>query len=332
MDYAGNPVSGARVVLSKAAYEFQAPSLLSTDVVTYSDHTGTYEFKLPSDFASIGILTASAEGFVPLSVNVQINDRFTGYDFMMLSLQENVLHSLSRYNTESTAYVFNFGLSDVILAMRYPAEDAAEYAGGKLASVSFAACAEIYTDAYVIVDFGQERVLTKNITSEYYPGHMITIDLSSENLVIPTGKDVFIGFGFTGLDTSDSSNSFYVCNSDKDNNGNYFSVDVTSGPTTWRTYSFSGKYYIPPLVATVGVPLNTDFSMFGVSYIAVENNVPVVYAAAGKTVRDIKWTLDGGSVASPPEITSLSGGTHTYVASIVFYDGTAERVIYDYVK
>lgn len=332
-DSGGNPIPGARVVLSKSAYEFQAPSLLKDDIATYTDDSGCYEFKLPSDYASIGILTASADGYVPLSVNLKINDRFTGYDFTMVYLGQEVPYALSRYSPESSAYVTDFGVSDIAVSMRFTETEMKEYVGGKVQSVSFMACAESMSDVYVIVDFGTERVLTKPVTSQYLPSTMVTVDLSSENLTIPSGKDVYFGFGFTGLHVADDTYNFVIFKVPDMNNGNYWSSSVTEGPSGWRKYSFGeDNCFLPPIQAVVGKPMKTDFSMFGVSYIVLEDNVPSVYSAAGKTVKEISWTLDGAAVANPPAVTTLSEGTHTYVASIQYYDGTKERVIYDYVN
>lgn len=332
-DSDGLPVSGARVVLSKAAYEFQAPSLLKDDVVAYTDDSGYYRFNLSSDFASLGILTASADGFVPLSVNLKINDKFTGYDFTMIHIGQEKPFSLRRYNTEQGASVTDFGIENIALGMKYTSAEMSGYVGGKIASLSFMAYAGTYKDVYVIVDFGSERVLTKKVTSQYLPSTMITVDLASENLSIPAGKDIFFGFGLTGLDISEESYNLIVYKVNDSNNGNLWSSSVTSGPSGWRTYSFGDDlFYIPPIEAVVGMPVKADFSVLGVSYVVLDGNVPSVCVASGKTLKEVTWTLDGKSVGTPPAVTTLTAGAHTYAATLIYYDGTREKVIYDYVK
>lgn len=331
-DTAGNPLQGARVVLSKAAYEFQAPSLLKDDIVVTTDASGCYQFTLPSGFASIGILTASLDGYVPLSMNIKISDRFTGQDITMVKLGQEMPYSLSRCNPESTGYVSDFGVPDLLLAMKYESAELKDYVGGTIRSIGFMAYAETFTDVYVTLDFGSERKLTKKVTDQYRKGELVTVDLSSENLSVPSGKDVYFGFGFTGLDNYEGVYNLLIFKVDAYNNGNYYSTNVTSGPSSWRTYNFGATAYLPVIQAVVGVALKKDFSQLGVSSIALENQVPVIYPASGKTVKSVSWTLDGAPVANPPSVSTLSAGTHTYVASLVYYDGTSERVIYDYVK
>ena len=107
---------------------------------------------------------------------------------------------------------------------------------------------------------------------------------------------------------------------------------MTSGPSEWRAYTFGDTPYLPVIQALVSVPIMTDFSMLGVSFITLENDVPAVRPASGKTVREVHWTLDGAIVADPPSVATLTGGSHTYVAELIYYDGTSERVIYDYLK
>ena len=331
-DSDGNPVKGARVVLSRAAYEFQAPSLLKDDVVVYTDNSGSYQFNLSTEFSSKGILTATADGYVPMSVNVNIGERFTGFDFTLIRLGQELPYSFRRYDPAGTAYVSDFGVSDIALAMKYPSSELEDYVGGKVASISFISPAETYTDVYVMVDFGSSRVLTKKITDQYVANKTITVDLASDNIVIPSGKDVYFGFGFTGLQNAQDVYNLYIFTSPDYNNGNYYSLSPASGPSLWNAYSFNGGCYLPPIEAVVSLPHKTVLSMTGVSYIVLADDVPTVRPSATKTVKEVKWTLDGNAVDTPPAVSGLPAGTHTYMALLVFYDGTTEKVIYDYIK
>ena len=332
-DTDGNPMAGVRMVLSKAAYEFQAPSLLKDDMVTTTDNTGCYQFILPDDYASIAIITASAEGYVPISMNLKLTERYTGQDITMVCLGQEIPSGIRRYEP-GNAVVSTFKVKDLVLAMKYPANEVKEFVGGTIRSVSFIPYADTYTDAYVVVDFGTERALTKKVTSLYQKGVMVTVDISEDNIKIPSGKDVYIGFGLTGLDDSGNEYNIMIYPSPDGNNGNYYSTNVTSGPSEWGRYNFpNSTYYIPAIEAVIGIPLHTDFSMLGVSFIQLENNIPTVYSASSKTVKEIRWTVDGSAVDKPTSVILLSSGTtHTYVATIIYYDGTSEKVIYDYVK
>ena len=73
-----------------------------------------------------------------------------------------------------------------------------------------------------------------------------------------------------------------------------------------------------------------DFATLGVSYIKLVNDVPQVVPAAGKTVHDITWTLDGTPInGTPGAVSNLPAGAHTYMARVAHYDGTVERVYFD---
>ena len=183
-----------------------------------------------------------------------------------------------------------------------------------------------------MVDFGSSRVLTKKITDQYVANKTITVDLASDNIVIPSGKDVYFGFGFTGLQNAQDVYNLYIFTSPDYNNGNYYSLSPASGPSLWNAYSFNGGCYLPPIEAVVSLPHKTVLSMTGVSYIVLADDVPTVRPSATKTVKEVKWTLDGNAVDTPPAVSGLPAGTHTYMALLVFYDGTTEKVIYDYIK
>ena len=332
-DSDGKPVPGARVVLSKAAYRFQAPPLLKDDMSVTTDASGCYQFTVPDGFASIGILTATAEGYVPLSFNLKVNNKFTGQDITMVKLGEEVPYALRRYNPSAGGATTDFGVPDLVLAMKYSSGDMKEYVGRSVKSISFMAYAEQFTDVYVTIDFGTQRVLTKKVTDQYRHGLLVTVDVSGDNITIPAGKDVYFGFGITGMKNGDNTANYVVFKSDSSTEGNYYNLSVTSGSSKWGQYSFGEQvYYVPAIEAVIGVPLKTDFSVLGISYVTIDNNVPVVHPASGKTVKEIKWTVDGNAVADPTPVSGLPSGTHTYVASLIYYDGTTERVIYDYVR
>lgn len=331
-DTDGKPLPGARVVLSRAAYEFQAPGLLRDDIVATTDDSGCYRFDLPDGFASIGILTASLDGFVPLSMNISINDRFTGQDITMVRLGQERPFALTRCNPESAAYITDFGFPDVMMGMKYSAGEMRDYVGGTIKSISFMAYAETYTDVYVTVDAGAERLLTKKATDLYRKGELVTVDLASENVTIPSGKDIYFGFGFTGLKVASDVYNLLIYRVSGYNDGNFYSTSVTSGPSDWRAYTFGETAYLPLIQTVIGVSLKTDFSMLGISFITLDDGIPSVRPASGKTVKEVSWTLDGEAVASPPSVETLPGGTHTYVANLTYYDGTSEKVIYDYLK
>lgn len=66
----------------------------------------------------------------------------------------------------------------------------------------------------------------------------------------------------------------------------------------------------------------------GVSYINMEGDVPSVVLATDKSAKSISWSVDGQNVLTPTAKASLAAGTHVYMATITYYDGTSERIYY----
>lgn len=83
------------------------------------------------------------------------------------------------------------------------------------------------------------------------------------------------------------------------------------------------------LSAVVTRTAEVDFSTLGVSYINFDGDTPKVVVAAGKSLRSTAWHLDGVAVETPPAVSSLATGAHTYMVRLTYYDGSSERVYYD---
>ena len=66
-----------------------------------------------------------------------------------------------------------------------------------------------------------------------------------------------------------------------------------------------------------------------VAFVGLEEGVPVAVPSAGKTLKETIWYLDGAAVDTPPAVSSLSSGLHTYKAVMHYFDGTSETVWFD---
>ena len=326
-DYYGNPLPGAQVVLSRSVYRrIAAPGLLSTDLSTTTDNDGYYCLELEPNNTDFSIVTAQKDGYFPLSVNLSTTERFSRQDFVLMIQGMQLPATLKKYQYSSMR--MDSFEEDTAVGMCYTSAELSEMGveGATLCDVTFSSFTGMSNGmkVYVVVDFDDEIVLRKDVTSEYEGGRIITIDLSDEHIVIPEGKDVYIGYGITG-----ATNAVFMYQVAEDNGGAKVSVDFLTN-TNWETaYSEWGPIAFP-ISANLSVPVKETFATHGVSYIRIKDGVPQVVPASTKTVYATQWYLDGTPLpGDPTPISELTTGPHTYMARLSFYDGTSERVYYD---
>lgn len=325
-DTSGNPVAGAQVVLSKSAYPFAgAPSILPTDLVTVSASDGTYNFDFEENASYEHILTVRKDGFFTVSQNITLEARSQKQDITIIGRGERPKAEITKVETDGTLRRMRLSSStgDYAAAIRFTADEISNlgYAGAKITALYFAISDCTYSSAYALVYFGSERVLNGTISSvktDAYTG----VDLSGADLIIPEGKDVYIGYGLAGLQGSSSVYPFYVRDTSGDG-GSYYMSNFTGGGSNWITLT-SG--YAFEIYVDIELPaVEDDVASFGVAYIHLENSIPVVVPASGKTLKDVTWYLDGAPVSTPAAVT----GVHTYKAVLRYYDGTSETLWYD---
>lgn len=337
-DIDGNPVQGVTVVLSKSAYAYSAPEILSTDQVCETDANGDYMFTLDDDASEFQVISVRKDGFVSQACNLLISGVFSEQNFVMLLLGQEPPATLTKYegNTGTLQRIGIGGPLQLATAMRYTAEELAGMGaiGATISDVSFLLGAENGESVHVIVDIGGQRTVF-NVESGYTPNAYTTINISSANLTIPADKDVYIGVGIVRTEENNTGTSpFRMYRMPADNDGFYYLTNFVEGNGAWKHGS---ELFTTPMSVVVSASLamisEIDFAKQGISYIKLVDGVPQVVPAAGKTVHSITWTLDGTAVnGNPPAVETLSAGAHTYMARLEFYDGTAERVYFDVTK
>ena len=336
-DAYGAPIPDAAVYLSKSHYAFAAPARLSTDVVATTDSNGYYVFELDSDASEYQVVKVRKDGYISRAENVYASSLFNQQDFVMVVRGEDMEADLIKFDEELDMYTVNFS-ENTAVGMVYTAAELAEMGaiGASLDMVIFAGYLEegSFESVYVVVDIGGKMVLRKEVTSQYEPLTYLLIDVSEDHIVIPSGKDVFIGFGYTGP----AGDYTYLITGPRSTSsgGNYYLEDFLNSTSLMQAvYGSDSQYVYYDFLVAAGLSRSTeaDFASYGVSYIKVVDGVPQVVPAAGKTVYQVSWYLDGTPVnGEPGTIDSLPAGAHTYMARISHYDGTFERVYYDVTK
>lgn len=327
-DINGTLIQNAQVVLSRSVYAFEAPSILSTDQSCETDVNGYYCFELADDASQFQVVSVRKDGYVSQASNLIVSGIFTQTDFVLFAPGQAPPATLKKYE-ETT--VFSLGLggaSDLAVGIRYTPEELTGLSaiGATVSDVSFLLAANQGESVYVIVDLGEDRHIF-NVTQGYVPNQYCTVDLSDQGLVIPVDKDVFIGVGVENVQTASPFKMYPVA---EDIGGCYGLPGFLTNGALWRPITFENSYFAFAVSANLSRVSTIDFAAYGVSYITLVNGVPHVVPAAGKTVYEITWALDGAPVdGAPGAVSSLPAGQHTYMARLTYYDGTAERVYYD---
>ena len=341
-DIVGNPIAGAEVSLTPSESPFAAaPSLLSTSQITTTNTEGFYTLELEDGSYDHQILRAWKQGYVAEHTNLSISTLYNHQDMVLLHLGEGLPAELHRFDTSQKSYNLGIGTGVRGVGMSYSADEllAMDAVGALVKSVTFkvgAGAPEGIEATYVIVNFGEERVLCREIPSDYVAGSFVTVDLSDEHLTIPAGTDLIIGYGFTGIVSGYYPFSGFLYATDPQ--GSRAIADFLDTGKKWGAVSFTNpadtenKYYAGFRVSAELLRVkDVDFSDLGVSYIKVVEDVPTVRVAAGKSLRSTVWYLDGTAQGeTAPAISTLEAGVvHQYKVQLTYYDGSSEIVYYD---
>ena len=179
-DSDGNPISGATV---------------STSIfVTTTDANGDYSFEL-SNGGEYSV-TASKTGYVTKSVDVTVA-RIETVNFSLLREGESLPSVLATYPDGTTWDYYgssNYSYWDIYLANIYPATYLAAYSGKQIKTISFLSGDDGIENCHVVIDYGDARHLALPV-SNVNAGDWTTVDIVDKDIIIPSGKDVFIGYG-----------------------------------------------------------------------------------------------------------------------------------------
>ncbi len=328
-DTSGLPLEGVQVVLSKSAYPFAgAPSLLPTDLVTTTDYNGEYSFDVSSLTAKDYVISFRKDGYITFTENVSFTEPFQCHYVTMFAEGEGAHADLYKVNSSGSLTYGGLGAGSFAVAMRYTADEIAQggYAGARINSIEMAVSECTFSEAYLLVYFGAEKALNAKVEITKFNA-IASYDISSYDIVIPEGKDVYIGYGLT--DVISGEYPFYMrANGGTSSGGNFARKNFNTGsPSAWKT---PWAQYDFMIYADIEFPAPAEtVASHDVAFVGLEEGVPVAVPSAGKTLKETIWYLDGAAVDTPPAVSSLSSGLHTYKAVMHYFDGTSETVWFD---
>ena len=191
VDSNGAPVAGASVALLQGGTE------LSSDVTGMD---GAYLLPLGGEGSDALLsLVARKIGYRTVSARVSASESsYVNCIYLRLFDSEApATGSLYKYDPSSTSGYFPVN-EPVIGAVRFTPEDLAPYAGQRISRVRFFPYATQETSPlYITVDYGDERRLSHKVMAPHTGEYLtVTEDFSEEDLLVPEGLDVYVGYGF----------------------------------------------------------------------------------------------------------------------------------------
>ena len=181
------------------------------------------------------------------------------------------------------------------------------------------------------VDFGQERVLTQAVESlGKGPYFRNSVDISGANLLIPEGKDIYIGYG----SPQPGDGSFYVGTVYPAKKGNSFYTAFSKEKSRWEDLYVkkAGLYMDVALSATVSEKTDAEsLADLGYHYIdatklnykAGESFPLKLHESAAAPVESVSWYMNDTPV-SGDSVVIKDAGNYVIKASLRYRDGREE--------
>lgn len=246
---------------------------------------------------------------------------------MLPAMEKPTERPLSKY--DKLGQLGYYSVPSVLGGVRFTAQDLFPYVGQRLTQISFYPYMQpsFEGEVYVVVDLGGERILTQQLDSlNKGPYFKNTVDISGAGIIIPEGKELYIGYGSPSADAGFRIGTVYPAV-----RGNSFYSPFSSDHSTWNELFVKnlGIYMDVAMSGTVTEVLEAqDLTELGYSYIEPADGrlqegdeFPLVlHAAAG--VNSVSWTLDGEPVKGDSVV--LQQGTQVLQAHLIHRDGRTE--------
>ena len=329
----GKGVEGVSLVLTAqepAASPHRRVIRPRTAFACTTDASGFFSMSLEGFDGDKGHLTLSKEGYQTLGVDVTLGKHTTNLQLTIRTVEEGNLYFYSYYDPDGELYVYGDEESTSQMgAIRIPAASVPED-GGVLTSVSLWRewPAKAY---YIIVDAGDERLYTLPVTLGDYVFQ--TLDLSEYELVVPGGKDLYIGYGLEEADTSEYPDCYGCLLTITETGENLYWGALDLHQSNWTKDQYGYALVFDATIAAVeedDEPI-TSFAQLGIPAIADPGRG--VYAAGDVFLLEMElpegvsaqpsWAFDGLPVTDP---VTLQAGRHTVTAVLQYADGSVETL------
>lgn len=333
-DASGNGLEGVYVVLTPITNAAGSPFLRQVRPRTpvfeaVTDANGNYLIVVEEFGAEEGHLTFSKDGYQTTGKDVTIKGRSTVVNVRMLKDGELDQRDYYYYDPTASAYVSGVGSwgNTQMAAIHIPAEELAP-AGGTITSVAF--CPYYKADAYyVIVDAGEERILTYEVPDMTGGIHnLVSVDLQTLDVSFPGGTDLYVGYAVKNATPDYTGYPFLVATG---SNTFYSAFNLESSNWDVEENPGYGLIYVANIIGR-SKPEEEITSLAQMGIVSIADPGKGSYHAGdvfqlemalpqGVTPTSVIWQYDGLTVTDP---VTLQAGKHTVSALVKYADGSEE--------
>lgn len=291
-------------------------------------------FVLPMEGEGPFTLKASKNGYLDASVPFGIKEgsRIACVMVEMRTPGDADYTALEKFDPDKASGAFH--KSAAIGAVRFTARELRNLGGRQLTEVVcypyIASRDQEVGDMYVTVDFGPVRVLNKKVENPALGEfRRIVVDLREENLRIPEGLDVFIGYGF-----EKASGNYPLSVVYPGSRGNSYWSQFSLEKSSWNELYSSSMGMHVDLMLSAGAGEVPALSLDQMGYVCIDSGkdiyrsgehfTPVLKVPKHVRVREVEWMWDGSVLST--NAFSLSKGDHLLVALITYEDGRREKL------
>ena len=310
-----------------------------------TDSDGSFLIEVPAGTYQV---EASLEGYVRQRQTVEVTSLIESVVFYLMREGEEAPSVLYAWPTDiltdEDEYIVGASINSITGQNLYPASELGRYAGKQIKEITFYLYGDesiTYEGVNVIIDFDAERKATVAVSSDdLVVGGYTTVDLRGQELIIPSGKDIYAGVGY--------SKGGYLYDNAYYSFGAFYKTDEDDNTYDWAVgWPYDGLVSEFNLTATgerYSWDLLFDFTLTvgdyeapdtGYNYIADPKNgtykagdvftlTLVETSGARKPGTDIAWFLDDEAVSGTS--VTLTAGTHVIEARFTTTEGKRKVV------
>lgn len=308
-----------------------------TEQLTVTDTEGHFVLDLPEGTVDQAFrISVSGEGYRRAFVDGVMAGRSVYVPVSLMKTGESALTELSKWDKSVTKIFYPLPsreYGDCMGAVRFTADELFPFAGRRLEEVSFYdyISADGAEAVYVIVDFGDKRVLTREVPEPLYGvQNLNVVDISDANLRIPEGTDVYIGYGVKG-----SVYPFPLAATLTGHKDNSYYGRLDLEKSSWEPmYSEKSQTGNMDLLLSAGArEVLDDVDIAAMGYATIDlgekswkagDTLPLALKAGPLEPASVTWLFDGEIALE--ESVALTKGVHVVQAFVKYSAGRSENL------
>ena len=206
-------VQKTRMLLRPSKKKAQAIARAASYTTTTSAD-GSFTIETPAGTYQV---MASKSGYVSQTATVTVTSLMETLSFYLMREGESLPDDIYAWPTDICGYMAEYVVGSNVTSYtgqnQYPASEMRRYVGKQIKAIKFylhGTSSTTYQGVNVIIDYDDERKATVAIpTANLTVGNYNTVDLRDQELIIPSGKDVFAGVGFSRGGYQNPNNGSY---------------------------------------------------------------------------------------------------------------------------